>query len=103
MIDVLATVLTTFDTSAEEDEKQRAALEQSIALVLRHVDLAGLQILAVHPLLATDYDVFESSVLSHLTPLTVETPVSELDSSDVNGEAVIHDLRSRGWTIYPPR
>jgi hypothetical protein len=31
------------------------------------------------------------------------TEARTMDASDVNGEAVVHDLRSKGWLILPPK
>ena len=101
MTNILAAVMATFDDVG--DERAREVLNQSIALVLKHIETAGMVVVQVSPMLASDFASFEDAVLSHLTPTDEATKAAELDASDVNGEAVIHDLRSKGWFILPPK
>jgi len=99
MTDALEAVMATFDVSPEQDVQ----LRQSVSTVLLHIHQAGLCIAPVTPLIASDIHAFEASVIAHLTPSDVNAKVDDLDASDVNGEAVIHELRSKGWLILPPK
>lgn len=101
MTDVVAAIMATFDVA--DDEQKRTALEQSVMIVVAHIKDAGMVVVPVTPLLASDLADFEAVVLANLTPVDDATKASELDAADVNGESVIHALRSKGWLILPPK
>jgi hypothetical protein len=100
MSDVATAILSTFGTTGEATVD--ASLRASIEVVLQHIETAGMVVVPVSPLTATDYEVFSQTILGLMTPSLDTTLVQDLDTQDFHADAIIQALRSKGWFILPP-
>jgi hypothetical protein len=96
-------ILTDIVDGFNSTEENRPKLEEAVGMVLTKAAERGYVVVAASPMIATDYNDFENTVLAHLTPSTDKVLASELEASDINGQAVIHALRAKGWLILPPK
>lgn len=91
---------------SQEDVDQKAgdqqALVDAIDLFLLKVAEAGFVIVPVSSMIATDVNNFEMVIRQWVVP-SIEKVGEEDVEIDIPVEAIIQDLRQKGWFILPPR